>query len=49
MIPMKDGVRLVTDVYMLEEEGPWPVVLIRTEYLKGNTKYVVDENCLGTV
>jgi predicted acyl esterase len=34
MVPMRDGVRLASDVYLPagEEEGPWPVVLERTSY-----------------
>lgn len=35
MIPMRDGVRLATDLYRpLTGSGPWPVVLIRTPYDK---------------
>ena len=34
MIPMRDGVRLATAVYLPEGEGPWPVVLTRTPYDK---------------
>lgn len=33
---MRDGVKLAADVYKPEGEGPWPVVLMRTPYLKGN-------------
>jgi predicted acyl esterase len=32
MTPMRDGVRLATDVYLPEGQGPWPVVLERTPY-----------------
>jgi predicted acyl esterase len=32
MVPMSDGVRLATDVYLPAGEGPWPVVLARTPY-----------------
>src|SRR5213593_916230 len=32
MAPMRDGVRLATDIYLPEGEGPWPVVLERTPY-----------------
>ena len=35
MVPMRDGVRLATDVYLPQGEGPWPVVLRRTPYDKG--------------
>ncbi len=35
MVPMTDGTRLATDVYIPdEEEGPWPTMLIRTVYGK---------------
>ncbi len=32
MVPMRDGVKLATDVWLPEGDGPWPVVLIRTPY-----------------
>ena len=32
MVPMRDGVRLYTDIYLPEGEGPWPVILSRTLY-----------------
>ena len=32
MVPMRDGVRLSTDIYMPDEPGQFPVVLIRTPY-----------------
>jgi len=32
MVRMRDGVRLATDVYLPQGEGPWPVVLMRTPY-----------------
>lgn len=31
-VSMRDGVKLVTDVYLPEGEGPWPVILIRNPY-----------------
>jgi uncharacterized protein len=34
MVPMQDGVRLATDLYLPEGAGPFPVVLIRTPYNK---------------
>lgn len=34
MVPMRDGVRLATNLYLPEGEGPWPVVLTRTPYNK---------------
>ncbi len=35
MVPMRDGVRLATDVYLPAGEGPWPAVVRRTPYGKG--------------
>jgi len=32
MVPMRDGVRLATDVRAGKGDGPWPVVLLRTPY-----------------
>jgi hypothetical protein len=37
MVPMRDGVRLATDVRLGEGAGPWPVVLVRTPYGRKNT------------
>ncbi len=34
MIPMRDGVRLATDLYLPEAEGRYPLVLMRTPYNK---------------
>lgn len=34
MVPMRDGVRLSTDIYLPEGNGPWPAVLVRTPYNK---------------
>jgi putative CocE/NonD family hydrolase len=31
-VPMRDGVRLSTDVYLPDAPGPFPVILIRTPY-----------------
>jgi predicted acyl esterase len=36
MVPMRDGVRLATDLYLPEGPGPWPVALARTPYDKRN-------------
>ena len=35
MVPMRDGVRLATDIHLPKGNGPWPVVLMRTPYGKG--------------
>jgi putative CocE/NonD family hydrolase len=33
MVPMRDGVRLATDVYLPREgKGPWPVIFVKTPY-----------------
>lgn len=34
MVPMRDGVRLATDVYLPPGSGPFPTILIRTPYNK---------------
>jgi putative CocE/NonD family hydrolase len=34
MIPMRDGVKLATDLYFPEGDGPFPIILIRTPYKK---------------
>lgn len=33
-VPMRDGTRLATDLYLPDGTGPWPVILIRTPYSK---------------
>ncbi len=38
MVPMRDGVKLATDVYLPADEGPWPAALIRTPYGKDGAK-----------
>ena len=37
MVPMRDGVRLATDVYRLDGTAPAPVLLTRTPYDKEHT------------
>ena len=32
--PMRDGVKLAANVFLPEGKGPWPVILVRTPYLK---------------
>ncbi|HXF41060.1 MAG TPA: CocE/NonD family hydrolase, partial [Blastocatellia bacterium] len=34
MVPMRDGVKLATSVYLPQGNGPWPAVLVRTPYGK---------------
>lgn len=37
MVPMRDGTKLATYVYLpLTGEGPWPVLLLRTPYGRKN-------------
>ena len=38
MAPMRDGVKLATDVYLPEKEGKYPVLLYRTPYNKDGQK-----------
>ena len=34
MVPMRDGVKLSTSIFLPQGKGPWPVVLVRTPYGK---------------
>jgi predicted acyl esterase len=34
MVPMRDGVKLATSIFLPEGKGPWPAVLVRTPYGK---------------
>ncbi len=43
MLPMRDGVRLATDVYLPDGEPPFPVILIRTPYGKDSLKTIGEE------
>lgn len=43
MVPMRDGVKLATDVYLPAGPQPFPVVLMRTPYNKSNTGGTVSE------
>jgi len=38
MLPMADGVKLATDVWLPEGDGPWPVAFARTPYNKDGLK-----------
>ena len=40
MVPMRDGVKLATDVYRPEAPGKYPVVLSRTPYNKAGLRAV---------
>ena len=37
--PMRDGVKLAANVYLPSGKGPWPVVLVRTPYLKDGRNF----------
>jgi uncharacterized protein len=37
MVPMRDGVRLATDVYLPDGAGPFPVIMERTPYGRNET------------
>jgi predicted acyl esterase len=34
MVPMRDGVKLATDIYLPAGDGPWPTILVMTPYGK---------------
>ena len=38
MMPLRDGVKLATEVFKPAGDGPWPVVLMRTPYSRWDTK-----------
>ena len=38
MVPMRDGVKLATDVYLPAGEGSWPAIVARTPYGKGGVE-----------
>ena len=37
MVPMRDGVKLATDIHLPDGDGPWPVLLSRTPYDKNGS------------
>ncbi|RMF14233.1 MAG: CocE/NonD family hydrolase [Candidatus Dadabacteria bacterium] len=39
MVPMRDCVRLATNVILPEGEGPWPVIVIRTPYGRSQSDF----------
>jgi putative CocE/NonD family hydrolase len=39
MIPMRDGTKLAADVYLPKGEGPFPVVVARSVYGRGDNKF----------
>ena len=48
-VAMRDGVRLATDVYLPEGDGPWPVIFLRFPYNKalGGTLHVLQASWIG--
>ena len=34
IVPMRDGVKLATDIHLPDGEGPWPTILVMTPYNK---------------
>ncbi|MHC4543910.1 MAG: CocE/NonD family hydrolase [Planctomycetota bacterium] len=38
MVPMREGVKLATDVYLPDGKGPWPAILFRTPYGKSTAQ-----------
>ena len=49
MLPMKDGTRLATDVYVPQGAGAWPVILTRTVYGKDSNHSSPEWNAAGYV
>lgn len=47
MVPMRDGVKLATDVMLPKGEGPWPVILMRTPYNKRGDFSMMKDRYLG--
>jgi predicted acyl esterase len=37
MVPMRDGVKLATDIVLPQGEGKWPAIVMRTPYGRGGT------------
>ena len=48
MLPMRDGVRLATDVYLPSGAPPYPVILIRTPYDKNALKPIGEDGARQT-
>jgi len=41
LVPMSDGIKLATDVFLPEGEGPWPVVFLRGPYGRSGVKFLL--------
>jgi uncharacterized protein len=40
LVPMRDGINLAVNIYLPEGEGPFPVVLNRTPYIKDSSRRI---------
>ena len=48
MVEMRDGVKLATDVFLPQGDGPWPVMLLRTPYNKdGLAEHAAEATVMG--
>ncbi len=45
LIPMRDGIRLATDVYLPGTQPPWPAILVRTPYSRGEGQILGEFFC----
>ncbi len=43
MVPMRDGVKLATEVYLPAGEGPWPAILVMTPYSRKSAEGLAGE------
>ena len=43
MVPMRDGVKLATDIHLPTGEGPWPVILVMTPYSRKSAEPLAGE------
>jgi predicted acyl esterase len=41
LVPMSDGIKLATDVYLPSGEGPWPVVFLRGPYGRSGVRFLI--------
>jgi predicted acyl esterase len=44
--PMRDGVKLAANVFLPEGQGPWPVIVTRTPYLKDGKMFAKPDTAL---
>ncbi len=43
MLPMRDGVKLATEIYLPAGDGPWPTILVMTPYGRKGVEPVAAE------